>query len=136
MRRKLETARHAAGLTQGQAGALIGKTQSHYGKVERGIIGLSADEALVLTEKLGITLADLVEIEGVKPANVIMKVCSHKPSAFGADKGTWHITGDGKRSWCGRDVSEWLRIGELEDHELASAYCCTRCRAAGERESK
>lgn len=63
MRRKMENARHAAGLTQAQAGALIGKTQSHYGKVERGIIGLSADEALILTEKLWITLADLVENE-------------------------------------------------------------------------
>lgn len=79
MRRKLEHARHAAGLTQAQAGALIGKTQSHYGKVERGIIGLSADEALILTEKLCITLADLVEIEGASATPVPWEVYSTDP---------------------------------------------------------
>ena len=63
MRRKLQDARTAAELTQAQAGALIGKTQSHYGKVERGLIGLSADEALILCNRLNISLADLLEIE-------------------------------------------------------------------------
>lgn len=63
MRRKMENARRGAGLTQAQAGALIGKSQSHYGKVERGIIGLSADEALILCNRLGLSLADLLEIE-------------------------------------------------------------------------
>ena len=67
MRRKLQDARTAAELTQAQAGDLIGKTQSHYGKVERGRIGLSADEALILCNRLNISLADLLEIEAERP---------------------------------------------------------------------
>ena len=67
MRMKLENARRRADLTQAQAGALIGKTQSHYGKVERGLIGLSAGEALILCNRLNIRLADLLEIEGERP---------------------------------------------------------------------
>lgn len=67
MRMKLENARRRADLTQTQAGALIGKTQSHYGKVERGLIGLSADEALILCNRLNISLADLLEIEAERP---------------------------------------------------------------------
>lgn len=67
MRRKLQDARTAAELTQAQAGALIGKTQSHYGKVERGLIGLSADEAMILCNRLNISLADLLEIEAERP---------------------------------------------------------------------
>ena len=67
MRMKLENARRRADLTQAQAGALIGKTQSHYGKVERGLIGLSADEALILCNRLSINLADLLEIEAERP---------------------------------------------------------------------
>lgn len=79
MRRKLEQARLAAGLTQAQVGALIGKTQSHYGKVERGMIGLSADEALILTEKLNISLADLVEIKGKTDQPIAWEVYSTDP---------------------------------------------------------
>ena len=67
MRRKLQDARIAADLTQAQAGDLIGKTQSHYGKVERGRIGLSADEALTLCNRLSISLTDLLEIEAERP---------------------------------------------------------------------
>ena len=67
MRRKLQDARIAADLTQAQVGGLIGKTQSHYGKVERGIIGLSADAALILCNRLNIRLADLLEIEAERP---------------------------------------------------------------------
>ena len=67
MRMKLENARRRADLTQAQAGALIGKTQSHYGKVERGLIGLSAGEALTLCNRLNISLADLLEIEAGCP---------------------------------------------------------------------
>ena len=67
MRRKLQDARTAAELTQAQAGALIGKTQSHYGKVERGLIGLSAGEALTLCNRLNISLTDLLETEAEHP---------------------------------------------------------------------
>lgn len=61
MRRKLCAARERAGLSQAQAGTLIGKTASHYGKIERGTIGLKADEALILCENLNVSLADLLE---------------------------------------------------------------------------
>lgn len=67
---------------------------------------------------------------------MILKVCSDKPRAFGADLGTFHLTSDGKRTWCGRDCSEWLRMGEAEDHEFSSAYICTRCSTAAHKESK
>ena len=60
MRQKLQDARLNAGLSQEQAGALIGRSPSHYGKIERGQIGLSADAALVLCERLQIGLRDLL----------------------------------------------------------------------------
>lgn len=52
--------RLAAGLTQAQAGALIGKTQSHYSKIERGEVQLSARDAATLCAAFGITLSQLL----------------------------------------------------------------------------
>lgn len=63
MRMKLKEARMRAGLTQAQAGALIGKTQSHFGKIERGTVMIQADEALVLCEALSLGLADLLQVD-------------------------------------------------------------------------
>lgn len=35
----------------------------------------------------------------------------------------YHLRGDGQRTLCGRDCSEWLVIGEIEiDH-----HCCALC---------
>lgn len=62
MRDQLAAARVARGLSQSQAGALIGKTQSHYSKIERGAVGLSASEALTLCENLGLSLSQLLTI--------------------------------------------------------------------------
>lgn len=43
-------------------------------------------------------------------------------SAWGRD--VYHLKGQGQRTLCGRDCSEWLTIGEIE--ELTSD-CCIRC---------
>ncbi len=58
---RLIEARCAAGLSQVQAGALIGKTGSHYSKIERGKLGMDAREALVLCDRFGLSLAELLE---------------------------------------------------------------------------
>lgn len=58
---RLMWARHEAGMSQGQAGALIGKTGSHYSKIERGQLGMDAREALTLCNHFGLTLAELLE---------------------------------------------------------------------------
>lgn len=63
MRSKMREARLRAEMTQAQAGALIGKTQSHYGKIERGSVMILADEALVLCQALELSLSDLLERE-------------------------------------------------------------------------
>ncbi|UUV43249.1 immunity repressor [Rhodobacter phage RcCWillis] len=62
MRKKLQAARMAAGLSQKEAGAMIGKTQSHYAKFENGRIGLSADAALILCKAFDLSLDDLLEL--------------------------------------------------------------------------
>lgn len=68
---------------------------------------------------------------------MILKVATLKaPRNSPFYKDTFHLSSDGRRTWCGRDCSEWLRMGEAEDHELGSAYLCARCKAAGEKESK
>lgn len=60
MRLNLQEARLAAGLSQEQAAELIGKTQSHYSKIERGVIGLRAEEAYILCQRLDLELGDLL----------------------------------------------------------------------------
>lgn len=54
-------ARNKAGLSQGQVGAMINKSPSHYSKIERGVIGLDAQDALTLCDLFGLTLAQLLE---------------------------------------------------------------------------
>lgn len=63
MLKALIDARRARGMTQKEAGALIGKTQSHYGKIERGLTGLSAADALKLCSEFDLQLADLLRPE-------------------------------------------------------------------------
>lgn len=58
---QLVKARQAHNLSQAAAGALIGKSPSHYGKIERGLISLEARAALILCNRLGLTLAELLE---------------------------------------------------------------------------
>ena len=52
MRLGLKEARSKAGLTQEQAGALIGKTRSAYTKIESGIQELTAADAILLAREL------------------------------------------------------------------------------------
>lgn len=61
MRWKLKEARIKADLTQRRAGELIGKTESHYSKIERGEVDLRATEALVLCNNFNLSLAELLE---------------------------------------------------------------------------
>lgn len=58
---RLSQARAAAGVSQADAARLIGKTPSHFSKIERGVIGLDARHALILCNRLGLTLAELLE---------------------------------------------------------------------------
>jgi DNA-binding XRE family transcriptional regulator len=57
----LFTARRALGLTQGEVGELIGKSQAHYGKIENGCVELSAKDALALCSYFGITIQELMK---------------------------------------------------------------------------
>jgi hypothetical protein len=62
----------------------------------------------------------------------LQKVATYKVP-MKSDNGTFHIAATGPhltkgaRTLCGRDASEWMRMGELEDHELNSAWLCARC---------
>lgn len=58
---RLMTARKVAGLSQEDVGKLIGKTPSHFSKIERGAIGLDARDALILCNRFGLSLAELLE---------------------------------------------------------------------------
>lgn len=58
---RLMYARHAAGMNQTEAGALIRKSPSHFSKIERGVIGLDARDALTLCNRFGLSLAELLE---------------------------------------------------------------------------
>lgn len=60
MLKALQDARIKRGLTQKEAGALIGKTQSHYGKIERGAVSLSAKDAAKLCSEFDLQLSDLL----------------------------------------------------------------------------
>jgi DNA-binding XRE family transcriptional regulator len=61
MRIHLWAARMHACMTQAEVGALIGKTQGHYGKIERGQLDLRASEALVLCTHFNLTIQQLME---------------------------------------------------------------------------
>lgn len=58
---RMMEARQKHGLSQTDAGKLIGKTGSHFGKIERGVIGLDARAALILCDRLRLTLDELLE---------------------------------------------------------------------------
>ena len=58
---RMMEARQRLGLSQAEAGALIGKSPSHFGKIERGEIGLDARAALILCNRLGLRLDELLE---------------------------------------------------------------------------
>lgn len=56
----LKARRLDLGLTQEAAGQLIGKSQSHYGKIEAGKLAMKATEAKALCDALGLTLNQLL----------------------------------------------------------------------------
>lgn len=58
---RLMEARQKQGLSQADTGQLIGKTASHFSKIERGVIGLDARHALILCNRLGLRLDELLE---------------------------------------------------------------------------
>ena len=64
MRMNLKEARMKAGLSQIEAAAIIAKTQSHYGKIERAEVGLTADDALVLCSRFDLTIQELMTVGG------------------------------------------------------------------------
>ncbi len=59
---RMKEARRAAGLSQAAAGQLIGKTQSHFAKIERGEVALSAADALTLCKALALDLDTLLSV--------------------------------------------------------------------------
>jgi transcriptional regulator with XRE-family HTH domain len=61
----LEAARTGKGLSQAQVAGLIDKTASHYSKIERGVIGLDARDALALCDVFGLGLHELMETRKV-----------------------------------------------------------------------
>lgn len=58
----LRDARLRAGFTQAQAGGVICKTQSHFGKIERGAVRLDAWDALKLAQAFGVEISDLFKV--------------------------------------------------------------------------
>lgn len=58
----LRRARLALGYSQAEAGALIGKTQSHFGKIERGAVVLTAADAVTLAKAFGVTVDSLLAV--------------------------------------------------------------------------
>lgn len=67
--------------------------------------------------------------------NTIRKVCAPGHAWRNGGSDTFHVTADGVRTFCNRDCSEWLRMGEAEDHDFISAYFCKRCHAASVKET-
>lgn len=57
----LRAARLAAGHTLKTAGELIGKTDSHLSKIERGAVTLSAADAVRLARVFGVTVESMME---------------------------------------------------------------------------
>lgn len=58
----LRRAREAAGLSQAAAGRIIGRTQSHFAKIERGAVGLDVRDAVQLAQALGVTVESLLQV--------------------------------------------------------------------------
>lgn len=58
----LAPARRAAGMTQAQAAALLGKTQSHYSKIERGAVELSARDLATLAKAFAVCPSQLLTV--------------------------------------------------------------------------
>lgn len=58
----LRQARRKAGMTQTQLGAVIGKTQSHFAKIERGEIDLTARDAIALAVCLATSVESLLKV--------------------------------------------------------------------------
>lgn len=56
----LQHARESLGMSQAAAAAIIGKTQSHYGKIERGQVSLNAQDALTLCQFFNLNLESLL----------------------------------------------------------------------------
>lgn len=67
---RLRQVRRMKEMSQGEVGALIGKTQAHYGKIENGECGMSAEDAKVLCEFFGVSLQELLQ---KKPGQNSMK---------------------------------------------------------------
>lgn len=58
----LRQVREAAGLSQAAAGRIIGRTQSHFAKIERGAVSLDVRDAVRLAEALGVTVESLLQV--------------------------------------------------------------------------
>jgi transcriptional regulator with XRE-family HTH domain len=57
----MRKARVSAGLTIKEAAALVGKTDSHLSKIERGVVNISAPDALKLARIYGATVESFYE---------------------------------------------------------------------------
>lgn len=57
----LRLKREQAGLGQAAAGRIIGRSQSHFGKIERGESSLTAADAVQLGRVLGCTVESMFE---------------------------------------------------------------------------
>jgi DNA-binding XRE family transcriptional regulator len=58
----LRQAREAAGMSQAAAGRIIGRTQSHFGKIERGESVLTAPDAVKLGRALRATVESFYQV--------------------------------------------------------------------------
>lgn len=58
---QLRAARMAAGYSLKAAGAMIGKTASHLSKIERGLVTLTAADAVTLARAYGATVESMME---------------------------------------------------------------------------
>lgn len=56
----LASARRAAGMSQDAAARLIGRTQSHYSKIERGAVRLTLQDAAKLAAAWNLSLSQLL----------------------------------------------------------------------------
>jgi len=57
----LAQARLSAGIKQGELATLLGINNAHYGKIERGETGLSAERAAILCGRLHLTIHEIVK---------------------------------------------------------------------------
>lgn len=58
---QLRAARLASGYTLKRAGEAIGKTESHLSKIERGLVTLTAADAVTLARAFGVTVESMME---------------------------------------------------------------------------